>query len=100
VSAGVGKQTSRGRKWAPSVLWLQLGSHSPWTADTGQEVSPTEAWNWDGAGSEMLGTESVKTSAGDWMDGVSSAGGVKSISSSKLSSNSCNQKKRIWKGSC
>lgn len=66
----------------------------------GQKVLPTEDWNWDGAGSEIFGTESVKTSAGDWTEGVSSAGGVKSISSSKLSSNSCNQKKAHMKAGC
>lgn len=56
--------------------------------DAGCKALPTEGWSRDGAGSEIFGTESVKTSAGDWTDGVSSAGGVKSISSSKLSSNS------------
>lgn len=45
----------------------------------------------------MFGTESVKTSAGDWTEGVSSAGGVKSISSSKLSSNSCTCLRK-WRG--
>lgn len=55
---------------------------------SGRKALPTEGWNCDGAGSETVGTESVKTSAGDWTEGVSSAGGVKSISSSKLSSNS------------
>lgn len=55
---------------------------------SGGKALPTEGWNCDGAGSETVGTESVKTSAGDWTEGVSSAGGVKSISSSKLSSNS------------
>lgn len=29
------------------------------------QVLPAEGWNWDGAGSETLGTESVNTSAGD-----------------------------------
>lgn len=58
------------------------------TGQAWEHALPTEGWNWDGAGREIFGTERVKTSAGDWMDGVSSAGGVKSISSSKLSSNS------------
>lgn len=31
----------------------------------GHEVLPTEGWNCDGAGSEIFGTERVKTSAGD-----------------------------------
>lgn len=44
-----------------------------------------------------MGTERVNTSAGDWADGVSSAGGVKSISSSKLSSNSCKKTTQLSK---
>ena len=43
---------------------------------------------WGGPGMATGGTAKVYTSAGDCMEGVSSAGGVKSISSSKLSSNS------------
>ena len=53
---------------------------------------PVRDGNWEGAGKAILGTERVNTSAGDWTDGVSSAGGVKSISSSKLSSNSLKKK--------
>lgn len=53
---------------------------------------PVGSCKWDGAGKAALGTGRVNTSAaaaGDCTDGgVSSAGGVKSISSSKLSSNS------------
>lgn len=52
-------------------------------------ISPARDGNWAGAGRATLGTDRVNTSAGDCTDGVSSAGGVKSISSSKLSSNSC-----------
>lgn len=51
-------------------------------------ILPVRDGNWEGVGKAILGTERVNTSAGDWTDGVSSAGGVKSISSSKLSSNS------------
>lgn len=55
-------------------------------------VLPERDGNWEGVGKAILGTERVNTSAGDWTDGVSSAGGVKSISSSKLSSNSWKKK--------
>lgn len=51
-------------------------------------------WRCGGPGRATGDTASVYTSAGDWMEGVSSAGGVKSISSSKWSSNSCVDEKQ------
>lgn len=51
-------------------------------------------WRCGGPGRATGDTASVYTSAGDWMEGVSSAGGVKSISSSKWSSNSCMDEKQ------
>lgn len=49
----------------------------------------TGGWRWGGPGRATGDTARVYTSAGDCIEGVSSAGGVKSISSSKWSSNSC-----------
>lgn len=48
----------------------------------------TGGWRWGGPGRATGDTARVYTSAGDCIEGVSSAGGVKSISSSKWSSNS------------
>lgn len=48
-------------------------------------------WRCGGPGRATGDTARVYTSAGDCIEGVSSAGGVKSISSSKWSSNSCIQ---------
>lgn len=54
-------------------------------------------WRCGGPGSGTGDTSSVYTSAGGWIEGVSSAGGVKSISSSKWSSNSYkNNDKRLF----
>lgn len=48
-------------------------------------------WRCGGPGRATGDTARVYTSAGDCIEGVSSAGGVKSVSSSKWSSNSCVQ---------
>lgn len=53
-------------------------------------------WRCGGPGRATGDTARVYTSAGDCIEGVSSAGGVKSISSSKWSSNSCIVKNKEW----
>lgn len=55
----------------------------------------TGGWRCGGPGRATGDTARVYTSAGDCIEGVSSAGGVKSISSSKWSSNSCANKNRV-----
>lgn len=57
----------------------------------------TGGWRCGGPGRATGDTASVYTSAGDCREGVSSAGGVKSISSSKWSSNSYVSKRRPLK---
>ena len=53
-------------------------------------------WRCGGPGRGTGDTARVYTSAGDCIEGVSSAGGVKSISSSKWSSNSYINKDNKW----